>query len=511
MRKLRRVVAAAAIVLMGAVIALCFWTPSRSDLRSTPGPVAQALVFPKGFLWGAAISGHQAESRQDSDWTAFERDAIANQRFASKSEFGTTQPGSIRDFGAWSEEVRVRKSDFDRRFEGDIEAAAAMGLNSLRVSVEWARLFPRADMQAADPAGMKYYSRLFASMKAHGIEPIVTLYHYVSPRWLFERDSGGKRGWERADAQEHWQRFVTSVAQAFVGDVRYWCTLNEPMVLLYNGYIEGSYPPLEHRADLPAVADVYEGLLRAHAAAYGILHEVARQKKAQVQVGLTQAVEYFAPDRNYAPADRITDWIVDQGWNWDFLDAVQSGRLRIVASDVDREIPGLRGTMDYVGLNYYMRILVRGDLFHPDRPLILMRDENDSREQESDMGWPIVPRGLYVLLAQSWKRYGKPILILENGDADARQNDTQRQEYIKAHVRETWLAMHDAGADVRAYVVWSLLDNFEWTDGFGPRFGLIAVDYNHDFARTPRDSTRTLAAITTSNSLPANLNDVAFP
>jgi beta-glucosidase len=501
MRTLRLSLAAFALLLaLGS--ALCTLTPARRAPGMSELPPAPAYVFPQGFLWGAALAGHQAESQQASDWTAFEREVFAHGRFQSGEAYGTTLPGHIRDFGRWSEEVRRQKSAFDRFHAADIAMAGDFGLNALRVSIEWARLFPRAGMTEPDPAGIAYYEALFAEMHARGIAPIATLFHYVSPAWFFARDAAGKRGWERADALSHWQRFVTAVAEHFIPTVGIWCTLNEPMVYLQSGYIDGLYPPLEHRADLAATADVYVALLKAHALAYRTLHRVAALRGATLLVGITQAAQVFAPLRNWHPADRVVAALVDQAWNWDFLDAIQRGRLAITANGVERALPEIAGTQDYVGLNYYTRIYIRGSLLHPAQPEVLYRDPAHLEEPVNDMGWTIYPRGLYELLTRTSKRYRLPIYVLENGDADQSVEDWGRMRYLLAHLRELWLALRD-GADVRGYVAWSLLDNFEWVDGFGPRFGLIAVDYENGFARTPRRSASLYGAIARTNALPA--------
>jgi beta-glucosidase len=490
-------------VVVLALGALYLGTPSRGVLQQTPGAATGPLTFPAGFYWGAALAGHQAESQQASDWTAFEDEVLRERRFEAGKAYGTTRPGHIRDFGHWSEAVRRQKSAFDTHYADDLATAAGLGLNAVRISIEWARLFPRAGMTAPAPEAIAYYRDVFAVMKAQRITPFVTLFHYVAPRWFFEPDATGRRGWERGDAQAHWGRFVEAVADAFIPDVEHWCTLNEPMVYLYNGYVDGVYPPLEHRADAAAAADVYAALLEAHALAYRTLHRVADQRHARAVVGITQAAQAFAPLRNWHPADRVIARLVTQAWNWDFLDAIQSGRMRIAASDVDRAIAGLRGTQDYVGINYYTRVFIRGDLAHPTAPEVLYRDPAQPDEPVNDMGWTYYPRGLYAVLTDAARRYARPLYILENGTADHADDDVGRQRYLTAHVREVWHAIHDGGADVRAYIHWSLLDNFEWVDGFGPRLGLIAVDYEDSFRRTPRASAALYAEIARGNALPA--------
>jgi len=491
--------------LAGAtLVVLASWlytaTPARHATTVTVAPSAPTMRFPAGFYWGAALSGHQAETAQASDWAAFESEVFRERRFQAGEAYGTTRPGHIRDFGRWSEAVRLHKSAFDTHFAEDIAAAGATGLNALRVSIEWARLFPRPDQSEPSPEGIAYYEQLLAAMRAAHITPFVTLFHYVAPRWFFEPDESGRRGWERRDALDHWQRYVSAVATHFVPEVRHFCTLNEPMVYLYSAYIDGVYPPLERRADAAAAADVYAALLAAHARAYRILHATAAARHAEVYVGITQAAQAFAPLRNWHPADRAITALVEQAWNWDFLDAIASGRMRIAASDVDRPIDGLAGTQDYVGLNYYTRVFIKGDLLHPTKPSILMRDPARLDEPVNDMGWTSYPRGLHDLLVKAGRRFGRPLYILENGTSDHEDDDRGRQDYLRAHVRETWLAIQH-GADVRAYVVWSLLDNFEWVDGFGPRLGLIAVDYENGFKRTPRRSAALFGAIARANAL----------
>jgi beta-glucosidase len=335
--------------------------------------------------------------------------------------------------------------------------------------------------------------------------PFMTLFHYVAPAWFFEPDAKGRKGWERADAQESWQRYVNAVADNFIPDVEQWCTLNEPLVYIQSGYIEGSYPPLEKRKDFAAAADVFEGLLKAHAYAYATLHKVAAERHAQVNVGITEAVEAFEPLRNGAPLDRITTGMVDQAWNWDFLDAIESGRLKLVDTGIDRPIAGLKGTQDYVGINYYMRVYISSDILHPSEPKIVLRDPDAPNAPTNDLGWQTYPHGLYGVLTQTGKRYGKPVYILENGTADRQDNDVARQKFLVEHLREVWLAINQGGVDVRSYIHWSLFDNFEWVEGFDARFGLVAIDYENGFTRTPRPSAKLYAQIAHANALPQEL------
>ena len=472
-------------------------TPDASDAQ--PGP----LRFPAHFLWGVAIAGQQAESQQPSDWSAFEEEAFRNGRFDTGPTPGTARPGHVHDLGKWSSTVRREKAGFETRYPSDLALAQAMGLNAFRFSIEWARLFPRAGMRQPDPAGVAYYKALIASMKSHGLTPFATLFHYAAPAWFFQPDASGRKGWERQDALALWQHYVDAVAATFIPDVAQWCTLNEPMVYVYSGYIEGTYPPLERRTGVEQAAPVIRALLQAHAIAYATLHRVAGERSAEVNVGITENTLAFEPLRNWAPLDRLTAQAIDQAWNWDFLDAIRSGRMKLADTNIDEPIAGLKDAEDYVGINYYSRVYVKSDLFHPGSPQTLLHDPDAAGEPFNDLGWASYPHGFYLILTEAAKRYGRPIYVLENGTADAAANDVARQKFLRQHVREAWLARERGGADLRSYIHWSLFDNFEWAEGFNARFGLVAVDYENDFRRTPRPSAQVFADIAHANGLPA--------
>jgi len=146
-------------------------------------------------------------------------------------------------------------------------------------------------------------------------------------------------------------------------------------------------------------------------------------------------------------------------------------------------------------------VFVKSDLFDPGNPVILLRDPDDPKAIVNDMGWQFYPHGFYNILTESYHRYQKPVFVLENGTADHRLDDVERQRYIVAHVREVWLAIHHGGADVRSYMQWSLFDNFEWVNGFDAKFGLEEVDYEHDFKRIPRKSAALYSGIAHANGV----------
>ena len=489
-------------------LALCstmypwFGTRRLADPRS-PRTEPPPFKLPPDFLWGTATASYQVESTQDEDWAAFERDVMAHKRFAQAAP-GQALAGNIHNLGDYADDIRQRKTDYDARFPSDLALAAEMKHNAYRFSISWARLFPRADMTEPDPAGIAFYQRVFDTLAQHKLTPFVTLLHFTSPNWLWTVQDG-KRGFERTDALALWERYVRAVIKHFGARVRFVCTINEPMVYVYSGYLDGTFPPFEKRGGPAEVIPLVEQLLKAHALAYRLWKEDAKARGQEVEIGYAHHTRAFEPLRNYAPLDRLTARIIEQAFIWDWADAVSSGILAVTNTGYAREVPGLRGTQDYLGINYYGRFYVKTDLLHPTKFQILMSDP-DAREADrpNDLGWASYPRGFRHILELTGRRYRLPIYVLENGTADAKDDDRDRQRLLVEHVREMALARQH-GADVRGYFHWSLLDNFEWAEGFDARFGLVKVDYKSDFRRTPRPSAALYTRIITASGIDEKL------
>ena len=493
---MKRIAFAAVITLLGiALFTPWLFGEARGTQTASRLEAPYPLKFPEDFAWGVAVAAQHVEHQQPSDWTAFERRVIREGKTGTGDQPGQAKPGHIRDLDKYSAEVRQKKVDFDTRYADDFQQLAALGLNSYRFSLSWARLFPRADMTEPDPEGIAFYREVIAAAKANGLTPHVSLFHFSTPEWFWQEQQGF-RGWERPDALQHWNRYVKAVSTLLGPEISHWCTLNEPMVYVLWGYIEGIFPPLERRAGPPDVAPVVAQLLRAHADAYRVLHNDAASRNQTISVGLTQHTRAFEPWRNWHPIDRLTAEFVQQAFIWDVFDAIESGHYAMTNTDFTADIEGLAGTQDYVGINYYGRFYVQMDIdAMATGPVTHTHDPNDPNELISDLGWALYPIGFSTILNEAWERYGKPIQILENGIADAAQSDSLRQTFMVSHLREVWYAMNVLGVDIDGYFHWSHLDNFEWAEGFGPRFGLFAVDYNDDFTRTPRDSAGIYAEI----------------
>jgi len=474
----------------------------RSQVVSSEVPPG-TLTFPKGFLWGTATAAHQIERASPNDWTALEEAAVAARRF-SRTAPGKAIGGHIHKYGDWSEDIRTLKTNHDALFREDMKMASGMGHSAYRFSIEWSRLFPTADQQEPAEEALEHYNAIIHEVLLHGMVPSVTLFHFTSPLWLWTSPHG-PRGFERADTLEHWERFVRAVVRAFGDRVSHWCTLNEPMVYAYAGYLDGVFPPLEQRGDPGRIGPLLVQLLQAHALAYRIIHDDARARGKAVMVGLTQHTRAFEPHRNHVPLDRVVASVVDQTFVWDLLDAVTTGEFRMTGAGFRASVPEAKGTQDYVGINYYGRFYVRSNVLHPTRFEILMHDPNGGDPVVNNLGWAEYPRGFSQVLTAASERYALPIYVLENGTADGADDDVMRQRYLVRHVREMWHAINLGGADVRGYFHWSLMDNFEWAEGFDARFGLVKVDYRNGFRRIPRPSAAIYSRIARENALSSDL------
>jgi beta-glucosidase len=391
------------------------------------------------FLWGTATSGYQVEGGDEaSDWSTFRRVA----------------------------EPAGRACAFTETFEADLDRAASLGTNAFRFSLEWAKVEPRPG--ARDAGHVRFYERLVAACRARGLAPVLTLSHFTLPRWC-------EGGWLEPRTVDAFERHVAWVARAFGGDVTWFVTVNEPTVQAGAGYLSGVFPPGRRlRPDL--AGRCLEGLLRGHARAYRALHaEVpAHHPGRRPVVTLAHHVVAWRPawPDPFGLRRRL-----GERFDWALLDAICGGEE---GAALRARVPEAAGTLDVIGLNYYMAL--------PTTAAAVLRVGGLLPRRRgpgvSDLGWPIDARGLEELLVRAHVRYGRPLVVTENGVADA--DDRVRPDYLRAHVDAVRRARR-AGADVRGYLHWSLIDNVEWHEGRAPRFGLFAVDYATQ-ARTPRGS-----------------------
>ncbi len=422
----------------------------------------QMIEFPPQFLWGAATAAHQVEGQNsNNDWWEWEH-------LGGKIADGTTSETACDQYN---------------RYEEDFDLARKLGHNAHRLSLEWSRIEPQEGVFAQSE--IEHYRRVLTALRERGLEPFVTLHHFTNPLWLAR-----KGGWENPKAVDYFTRYVRVVASELGGLVRFWNTINEPMVYAFESYIEGKGPP--GAKSLRSASLVIVAMLRAHALAYHIIHETS--PGPQCDVGIAKHMRVFDPMRPRHPGDRAFARVSDFIFNSWFLDAIETGRLAWPIG-IGQKVQALAGTHDFIGLNYYTRDMTR---FSPLKPQLLFI-ENIVRPGSpvNDLGWEIYPEGIHQLLMRLKKKYDKPIYITENGIPAV--DDSMRLAYIRDHLLQTHRAISD-GADVRGYLHWSLLDNFEWAEGLTPRFGLIAMDYETQ-RRAPRPSAEAYAKVAAGNRL----------
>ncbi len=397
------------------------------------------IKFPSDFLWGAASSSYQVEGDNDlCDWWAWEKAA------------GKEQSGKA-----------CRHYEL---FEQDFDLVRGLGHNAHRLSIEWARIEPE-EGRFSDKE-LRHYAAVLQALKSRGIEPVVTLHHFTNPLW-FSRQGG----WESPRAVAQFLRYCDVVIRALAGQVHYWITINEPTIYFSHSYFLGAWPP-QGRSFFRALT-VHDRLARAHIEAYSLIHRIYKDSGlSRPAVSIAQhisAVVPCRPDFRNKAAARLRDY-----WhNFEFMDIIARAK-----------------TLDFIGLNYYSRNLVDVSSWWPGNLLMETCSKGHHPLKKNSLGWDIYPEGIYQVLVKL-KRYGLPVMITENGICT--NDDSQRWEFLSAHLRQIGLAM-EQGITVTGYLYWSLLDNFEWDKGFGPRFGLIDVDYR-TFQRTVRPSAVKLAGV----------------
>jgi beta-glucosidase len=425
-----------------------------------PGIHTGNFRFPRGFLWGAATSSHQVEGQNtNSDWWAWEHSG----RVAEPSGDAC---------------------DHFHRYHDDFDLARSLNHNAYRFSLEWSRIEPEEGVFSAD--GLAHYRQKLEALRERGMEPVLTVYHYTLPQWL-----AAKGGWESPEVGRHFERYVARVVAEYGPLVRWWITLNEPVVQAFKGWILGQWPPGKSQ-DFGTALKVVRHMLRAHVQAYHQIHE----RRPDAMVSVAKHALALTPCNRKRHLDRLSVWARTYLFNHLFLDALHTGALRVPGLFWER-LPQKR-TLDFIGLNYYTRDFVRNaGLTLPGLVgKICTLEHHQSIGKRNSLGWEIYPEGLAHFL-RAYSRYKLPILITENGlPVD---NDEDRWTFIFLHLWQVARALDD-GIPVVGYLHWSLLDNYEWADGFRARFGLIGVDYATQ-ERTVRESARRMARIIANNQL----------
>ncbi|WP_017539785.1 GH1 family beta-glucosidase [Nocardiopsis halophila] len=434
--------------------------------------------FPPGFLWGAATSSHQVEGGADergrSVWDAF-----------------AEEPGRIADGSTGA----VACDHYHRSAE-DTELLRRLGVSAYRFSMAWPRIVPEGRGRVST-AGLDFYDRLIDGLLEAGIEPVPTLYHWDLPLPLEERG-----GWLARRTADLFADYAQVAVDRFGDRVLRWITLNEPFIHMALGYAFGVHAP--GKALMTGALPAGHHQLLAHARASAVLREAGRR------VLLTDNLTPVEPLRDEHEGDRAAADAYDALHNRMFLDPILLGAYPDLGAYAaagagpleEAVLPGdldeIEGSVDALGVNYYNPTVVAAP--GPDDgglPFALPPyTDRHPGTPTTAFGWPVVPRGLYDLLTGLRRSYGDrlpPVFITENGcsrddapDDEGRVADAERCSYMDGHLR----ALADAvasGIDVRGYFAWSLMDNFEWAEGYTQRFGLVHVDFDTG-ERTPKDS-----------------------
>ena len=439
-----------------------------SDQTTATSDTSETLTFPPGFRWGVATASYQYEGDcENSQWRAWERaGGIAN--------------GDVAGIAC----------DWWRHAERDFDLAQQLGLNALRLSVEWSRLEPRSGEW--DAAAFARYREMLQGLRARGIEPMVTLHHFSNPLWFEEMGA-----FLAPSALDLFTRFVARVVEELGDLCDLWCTINEPNVYSVVGYLLGIWPP-GHKGDARNTYKVQGTLARAHAAAYRAIH----QRQPTARVGWAQNFNFLDPATN-SPLDRLIADIQDAAYNDFFPRAVLTGRAVFPFNFFAGNLRDVRGTCDFLGINLYYRERVAFSLRHAGQLFgrrFVPKGAPRGDPGLNDFFGEVYPDGIRRI-AERLRVFGKPIYITEHGVAD--RTDRIRPWVIEQGTRNVHAAIQQ-GLDVRGYYHWSLVDNFEWAEGWHSRFGLAALDLDTQ-ERTLRPSGEFYRAIATANALTSDM------
>jgi beta-glucosidase len=431
------------------------------------------IRFPDGFLWGAATSAYQIEGSPLADGAG----ASIWHRFAHTP--GKTANGETGDVAC----------DHYRRAAEDVQLMADLGLRAYRFSVAWARVLPDGRGRV-NAKGLAFYDRLVDQLLAGSVRPVVTLYHWDLPAALDDRG-----GWLNRDVADWFADYARLVVRALGDRVSLWATLNEPWVVSDAGYLHGVHAP-GHR-DVREAPLASHNLLRAHGAGLRAI-----RTEGGKQAGLVVNLEPKVPASGRAE-DVAATRRADAYMNRQFLDPVFFGRYPEELAEVfgaawpdypEADFALIREPLDFLGINYYTRGVTRHD---PAAPPVCAAPARQDGHVYTATNWEVFAPAFTEVLTWVRDRYGPvPLYVTENGaafdDPSSAEGgvveDPQRVTYLRDHL----VAAHRAialGVDLRGYFAWSLLDNYEWSAGYGKRFGLYQVDFQTQ-RRTPKRSAR---------------------
>jgi beta-glucosidase len=411
-------------------------------------------LFPKDFLWGASTASHQVEGNTNNQWSEWEQansKKLANnarKHLEFLNRYGHNLKWDAIAINASQPEnyISGRGVEHYERYKEDFTILKSLNMNAYRFGIEWSRIEPQEGHW--DNEAIAHYHRYIEELKALNIEPMLTIWHWTMPTWFTK-----KGGFTKKQNLMYFYDYVAKVADEFSKDVRYILILNEPNVYTLMSYITGTWPPQDK--NIIVALRVYANLASAHKKAFSIIKATKPDAKVGIAMSLSQS--YAISFRN--PINRLMVQIKDYIWNWWFLNRIHNN-------------------LDFIGVNFYTteHYTWRLKVKNPNEPV-------------NDLGNYMEPGALYELLLNTTHRYSLPIIVTENGLADA--SDTYREWWLE----QTLVAIKKALAakvPLEGYLHWSLLDNFEWAFGWWPKFGLVEINRS-TMKRTIRPSAKWFA------------------
>ena len=375
-------------------------------------------VFPKNFLWGASTSSHQIEGGLTNNWSKWELERVP-QLSKKQLERGIDNYISNSKYSC----------DSFIHYKEDVKVAKEMGLKAYRFSIEWSRIEPEKGV--FDFKGFEYYKALIKELKKNDIEPVVTIWHWTVPLWL-EKEGGVYS----KHFIKYFLRMTKQILENISEDVKYWITINEPEVFSTLSLLMGKWPP--NKKNIFRFLQFYIFTFpKIHKGVYGLIKEYSPDAKVS-----------FAKNSAYI-----------QPYNKKIWNVVVANIFRWFANDLQVDL--VKGYLDFFALNFYFQnsVGIKG-----------IKNEND---KVTDLGWWFKPEAIGLLMKEIYEKYKLPILITENGIAA--KNEERRIEWIERTVKAMSECIQ-SDVEIIGYLYWSLLDNFEWSDGFSPRFGLVSID-----------------------------------
>ncbi len=415
------------------------------------------ISFPKDFIWGTATAAYQIEGA----WNEDGKGPSIWDEFTHRG--GTIAHNDTGDVAC----------DHYHRYKDDVKLIKKLNCTAYRFSISWPRVLPEG-RGGVNQKGLDFYQRLTDELLAHHIQPCATLYHWDLPLAL-EKEGG----WTRRFIADAFEEYTSTVVAALKDKVKFWMTLNEPLIIYGAGYFAGVHAP-GYKSLLKSMK-VIHNLLLSHAKSYHCIKSIDPQAKVGIVNASSPVVGESEKDAHAAKlAEAFTQRI--------FLDPIFKGtypalidrRLRFLNWDIkDEDFKIMKNTADFLGINNYTRMVVKKTLL----PLPGFAIQQTKSKNVTAMGWEIYPEGLYNLCTWIRDEYGNPpVYVTENGAAfdDAINKgeiiDTQRIDFLKSYLSSLYKAIQE-GCNVKGYFVWSLMDNFEWAEGYAKRFGIVYLDY----------------------------------